>query len=254
MTFGVTITGKDNPVMGSATTLTMSGYLTVKAGSSTSGDYIINDKDWDAVTSYIITSGDCDGIMNKTGTNTASFSFKVRSYSEGIVKSLGSITPITGTSTDCNLGSSSANWVYGYFNNVIYSTSCQQSDRKAKNTINYDIAKYDSIFDALKPATYLYNEGTSGRTHLGFIAQDIQTAIEQSNMTTKECSLVAIDGEGFDKLQGKVIDEETARYYINPNELHALEVRQIQLLKAQVKQQAEEIAELKQMVKDLTAK
>jgi predicted HD phosphohydrolase len=73
-------------------------------------------------------------------------------------------------------------------------------------------------------------------------------------MTNKECSIVTIDGEGFDKLQGKVIDEENAHDYINPNELHALEVRQIQLLKAQVKQQAKEIAELKQLVKDLTTK
>jgi hypothetical protein len=255
MRFSVKITGLDKPFnpFADPTTLEITGDITVESGSSSSEEQLINSEwDWDEISKYVITDGSCDGIQNETGKNTATLSFKVRSYSSGIVKSLGSIVPKSGL--DYNLGASGNSWAYGYFNNVIYSTSCQKSDRKAKNTINYDISKYDDIFDALKPATYLYNEGTSRRTHLGFIAQDIQTAIEQSNMTTKECSIVTIDGEGFDKLQGKVIDEENAHYYINPNELHALEVRQIQLLKAQVKQQAKEIAELKQLVKDLTTK
>ena len=102
--------------------------------------------------------------------------------------------------------------------------------------------------------SYKYNNGSSNRTHLGFIAQDVQEAISKANLTDKDYAIVTIEGEGFDKTEGKVIDEEKTQYYVRYGELHALEVRQIQLLKAQVKQQAEEIAELKQMVKDLTTK
>jgi hypothetical protein len=149
----------------------------------------------------------------------------------------------------CTLGTSTAAWEAIYADQVYFNSyGGTISDKKVKNTINYDISKYDSVFDTLKPVSYKYNNGSSGRTHLGFIAQDIQESIIQADLTSKECSLVIIEGDGFDKEQGKVVDEEKATYYIRPEQLHALEVRQIQLLKQEVKELKAEIQELKSKI------
>ena len=48
------------------------------------------------------------------------------------------------------------------------------SDLRIKNSIDYDLASYEAFFLALKPSTFKYNKGTSGRKHFGFIAQEIR--------------------------------------------------------------------------------
>lgn len=121
------------------------------------------------------------------------------------------------------------------------------SDRKLKNTLEYDISKYDKVFDTLKPVSYKYNDSTSNRTHLGFIAQDIQNSILQADLTTKDYAILTIEGEGFDAVTNTVIDEEKTTYRLRYDELHALEVRQIQLLKQEVKELKAEIEELKNL-------
>lgn len=226
--------------------------VTIKAGTSSSTVNLAGEFNEVTESGFITERSYNQATKATTVSSGASCTFKT--YSANKLYSVGSIIPEVGGNGD--LGSTANYWDGGYFDKL-YSTSGEagtRSDIKAKNSINYDISKYDSIFDNLKPVSYKYNSGTSGRTHLGFIAQDIQEAISAANLTDKDCSIVVIDGEGFDKTEGKVIDEAKAYYYIRPGQLHALEVRQIQLLKAQVKQQAEEIAELKQMVKDLTTK
>lgn len=60
------------------------------------------------------------------------------------------------------------------------------SDRNKKNTINDFVNKYDTMFDALRPVTYKYNYGSSGRIHSGFIAQEVFDAMTNANITTQE--------------------------------------------------------------------
>ena len=189
--------------------------------------------------------------------NTLTMEFYLYQYqrSAGVMESLGSILPNSRLvysgkvyAEGCTLGSGTNGWQAAYIN-TLYSNSSGGifSDRRAKNTINYDISKYDAVFDNLKPVSYKYNQGDSGRFHLGFIAQDIQEAIEQANLTSKECSIIMITGEGFDAKNSAITDEEKTTYYIRPEQLHALEVRQIQLLKQEVKELKAEIEELKKL-------
>ena len=128
------------------------------------------------------------------------------------------------------------------------------SDRKLKNTIEYDISRYDRVFDNLKPVSYKYNNSTSNRTHLGFIAQDVEEAIIKSNLTTNEYAILTIEGDGFDPDKDIVTDEEKTIYRLRYDELHALEVRQIQLLKTKVKQQETTIIELTKRLEKLENK
>jgi hypothetical protein len=232
--------------------------LTLYASSSTASAYVSGSTDFNSVSSCFFVSSTSDTATS--GSTTSETWTHAQSASSTII-SLGSIIPGNSVNSAnswelCDLGAGDGNrrWSHGYFDNLSFNNASQDSDRKVKNTINYDISKYDTIFDTLKPVSYKYNHGTSGRTHLGFIAQDIQDSIKQANLTSKDYAIVAIEGEGFDVKQGEVINEAETRYAIRPNELHALEVRQIQLLKEQVKQQSQIIEDLTRRLEKLESK
>lgn len=130
-------------------------------------------------------------------------------------------------STSCDLGTSS--WLWG----DIYATNgtINTSDRNRKTDISYDMSRYEAIFDALKPANFKMIDGTSGRTHTGFISQDIEDALAP-------CGLTSIDFAAFIKSpkvdeDGKVIEGEYV-YGLRYDELIALMVTQIQSLKKRV--------------------
>lgn len=130
-------------------------------------------------------------------------------------------------STSCDLGTSS--WLWG----DIYATNgtINTSDRNRKTDISYDMSRYEAMFDALKPANFKMIDGTSGRTHTGFISQDIEDALAP-------CGLTSIDFAAFIKSpkvdeDGKVIEGEYV-YGLRYDELIALMVTQIQSLKKRV--------------------
>lgn len=67
----------------------------------------------------------------------------------------------------------------------VYSTdgTISSSDRSGKKDIDYDMGKYSGLFDRLRPCSFLRVNGTSGRRHHGFIAQEVREAMEAEGMT-----------------------------------------------------------------------
>lgn len=124
-------------------------------------------------------------------------------------------------------GTASSRWSQLYATTPSISTS----DRREKTDINYDVSDYDAIFDALKPASFKYKDGTSGRTHTGFISQDIEDALAVCGLTSTDFATF-IKSPLEDK-QGRVIEGEY-RYGVRYEELIALCVSQIQALKKRV--------------------
>lgn len=72
---------------------------------------------------------------------------------------------------------------YGTWTGAVTGT---YSDRNLKHDIEDLDTRYEILFDALRPKRFKYNDGTSNRYHTGFIAQDVNTAIEAGNLTTQE--------------------------------------------------------------------
>lgn len=72
--------------------------------------------------------------------------------------------------------------------NNIYATTSQigSSDRNMKHEILELDNKHSEMFDKLRPVSYIFNENTSNRKHMGLIAQDLKEAIESSGMSTQE--------------------------------------------------------------------
>ena len=62
----------------------------------------------------------------------------------------------------------------------------QTSDRNEKHDISYDLDAYDGFFDSLLPAIFKMNDGTSGRYHVGMIAQDVEEALGEAGLETTD--------------------------------------------------------------------
>lgn len=97
------------------------------------------------------------------------------------------------------LGTASLRW------GQIYSTAStiSTSDRTQK----HDVAELDeeqaaALIMGARPVTYKYNDGTSGRTHWGLIAQDIESLLDALGID-------AADFAGFVRSKKEQVDERT---------------------------------------------
>ena len=146
--------------------------------------------------------------------------------------------------TGCSLGSETTKWDAVYATTLYGTVNNSASDLRLKQNINYDISKYDNLFDSLKPASYQFKSDPNPKTHLGFIAQEIEQSLFNNNLTRKDFAGVTIYGEGFDEKTDTILNLDKTTYALGYNELHALEVRQIQLLKARVQELETKIEQL----------
>ena len=60
------------------------------------------------------------------------------------------------------------------------------SDRNIKNSIEALPEKYVRMFDLVEPKRYKLNNGTSGRFHTGFIAQEVEAAMQECGISSQE--------------------------------------------------------------------
>lgn len=119
-----------------------------------------------------------------------------------------------------NLGNYTYYWANAYIEQCYGSAeAASTSDRNKKNSISYDLDRYDPFFDGLQPCIFKLNNGTSGRFHPGLIAQDVEQALTDNNIPTT-------DFAGFIKME----DSYALRY----GEFIALLIWQVQKLKARV--------------------
>lgn len=82
-----------------------------------------------------------------------------------------------------NLGNSSHRWATIYSGSPSISTS----DRNEKNTINeLDETLAAEFIMGLKPVSFKYNNGTSGRTHTGLISQDIEELLNDLGLDSSD--------------------------------------------------------------------
>mgnify|MGYP002514916725 CR=1 FL=1 len=66
------------------------------------------------------------------------------------------------------------------------SATIQTSDRNKKKDIEPISEKYISLFNDLKPVSYKFIDGESGRTHIGYISQDVEESMKKLNISPLE--------------------------------------------------------------------
>lgn len=172
---------------------------------------------------------------------------------------------IPATTAKTTLGTTNYRW-YGLYSSQACNTS---SDERLKSNIipmNSELATFlsgdnsnifENIFSLLKPVAFSSNveDGTEheGRMHFGFIAQEVEKALEENGLDEKAASFVT-HSFWTDEETGEEKDEYSLRYeeFIALN-THMIQTQQkeIESLKSTVENQQKEINELKELVNRL---
>lgn len=139
------------------------------------------------------------------------------------------------------LGDQDHRWI-GVYGVNCYITNCNcSSDKKQKNSIEYNLEKYEDFFFKLKPTQFKFNEGTGDRYHTGFISQDVGDAIIESGLSTQDfAAFVKAPKENF-TLDA---DDQDCDYYLRYNEFIALNTHMIQKLYTKIDELENKIQQL----------
>lgn len=191
------------------------------------------------------------GQLSLTGASSSSYAVELSSYgalrleagygaafmssSYGAWFQLGSDVVLGGGHTRPGSNRSYSFGAPAYLWNDIYAynTTILTSDLNEKKDLVYGLDKYDSFFDSLKPVSYLFKDGTSGRRHIGMISQDVEQALADNDLTSLEFA-------GFIKSpkedeNGNIIEGEYI-YGLRYGEFISMCIAQIQNLKKRVKE------------------
>ena len=116
---------------------------------------------------------------------TTGYGISISTYDGGIQLDSGGNVYITSAySTRLQLDDDAAKigpTVWATDGTVIYS-----SDKNVKNSIDYDLSRYRQFLLDLKPCRFKYNEGQSGRYHIGMIAQDMEKSLADNGIAPSE--------------------------------------------------------------------
>lgn len=115
------------------------------------------------------------------------------------------------------LGSPNYRWKQLY----VSSSSISTSDRSLKRNIKNLTGKHLEFFMRIEPVSFLFRNGGSGRTHVGFIAQDVENAMKESGLTDldfagfcKDIKTVCRINEKGEETEEPVTDEHGNPQYI----------------------------------------
>lgn len=109
-------------------------------------------------------------------------------------------------------------------------TAISTSDRRAKKYIKDITKKYTDLFMKLRPVSFKFKDGESGRTHTGFIAQEVEEAAEETGIDIKDLAFICKDDNG--------------NYGLRYEELIAIQTKVIQDLYTRVETLEEQVRRL----------
>ena len=120
---------------------------------------------------------------------------------------------------------------------------------------------YDKFFDAIEPCAFRMINGSSGRYHIGYKAQQIEQALIDSGLTTQDFAgfirmpytIDKEDKNGTKAHEEAGIKEGDDELSIIYTEFAAMNTYQIQKCKKEISNLKNEIAELKNIISNLNA-
>ena len=127
---------------------------------------------------------------------------------------------IPSTTNFMSLGTANKQFKNVYGQNIYVNGTAVSSDRRKKEDIRPLDGRYDEFFKSLNPVSFRYKDGTSGRKHTGFIAQEVEEAAEKAGLTDRDLAVVVKDSEGS--------------YYLRYEEIIAVQTEIIQKLMSRV--------------------
>ena len=148
-----------------------------------------------------------------------------------------------------NIGTAGKSWDVLYVKNG----AVQSSDRNYKTDISKMGEKQERLFDLLSPVIFKFIDSTYDRYHYGFISQEVEDAINECGLTTKDfagfCKDVKRDENGL-----PMLDENGNQMYVYSlryNEFIALNTHMIQKLQFENCKLKERVDSLEATLKQL---
>lgn len=143
------------------------------------------------------------------------------------------------------IGGSNYRWAAVYATNG----TIQTSDRNAKENILDIDSRYEELFMRLRPVTYKLKGKEHDRTHVGFIAQEVEEAMAEVGLTAEDFAALCIDDKTeYDEKTGEeriVFDENgepVKLYSLRYQEFDGLYARMIQKLMKRIEELEKRIA------------
>ena len=122
-----------------------------------------------------------------------------------------------------NLGSANRQFSKIYSKEIYLNGSAiSTSDKRKKKGIKNLAGKYYELFKKLRPVTFKYKNGTSGRMHAGFVAQEVEQAMQECGISNEEF--------------GGLIIQDNGEYGLRYEEFIALQTAVIQDLQKKVEE------------------
>ena len=146
---------------------------------------------------------------------------------------------IPDTTNQVSLGTSSKQYKNVYGQNLYVNGTAVTSDKRLKEDIRELEEKHLAFFRCLRPVQFKYKDGESGRTHTGFIAQEVEDAIHEAGMTNQDMAVV-------------VIDQESGRHYLRYEEIIAVQTQVIQNMQKKVDSLEARLAKLEALLERST--
>ena len=115
--------------------------------------------------------------------------------------------------------------------------TCTDSDERLKYDIINLSEQYSILFDNLRPVTFKYKHGDSGRAHTGLIAQEVKSAMEMAGLSDKDFAAYVREVTDDYGLDGYSL---ALRY----SEFIALLINEVQKLKAEKVQIYERLSKI----------
>lgn len=172
------------------------------------------------------TNPDNGNLVNLIGVNSSNNmhinngTVMVNVYVHSATQQLNFVDDVLGpnTSKSITLGSASKLWGQIYSGNATISTS----DRNEKDNIEELTDIHKQLFMKLIPVSFTFKDGTSGRTHIGFISQDVEDAMNELGMSSLDFAGFCKDIKTVDVLDKNgdidhtenVLDEDGNPVYI----------------------------------------
>lgn len=168
-------------------------------------------------------AGDYGGFTSGTGSSDGVTTYGAKMYEKSgqnyvIVTNAGARMTAGNTNLYCENGAirMTSDNVYISGNCTVNGTlksgdgTVQKSDRNLKCSISHDLENYKDFFSALNPTIYKFKAGTSGRLHMGFIAQEVEEALVKAGLTNQDFAGLCIDTRKNEN--GEKVTEYGLRY------------------------------------------
>lgn len=154
--------------------------------------------------------------------------------------------------------------------------SISTSDRNLKESITELTDKHERMFKLLKPCSFKFVNGNSGRTHVGYIAQDVEEAMTECGIPDTEFAGFCKDQKLKSEMKTRTVDVEDPEtgviiqkteeyldeqpidgeytYSLRYEEFIALNTHMIQKQQKEIDELKKQVLELKELVINLSLK